>query len=155
MLPTCREATELLDVLDDARVPRFTRWDARFHIRFCHKCHVAALHLLAMDHPAAKGERFIAAAPGTYSMADVARVLKRRLGPAGAHVSTRELPNWLVRLAALWNPAAKMVVPHLGTVRETSSAKAEQLPGWRARPFEEAVVAAAERLLRLGVVKTV
>ncbi len=38
MLPTCRQATELLDVLDDARVPRLTRWGARFHIRFCHKC---------------------------------------------------------------------------------------------------------------------
>jgi dihydroflavonol-4-reductase len=116
---------------------------------------VAALHLLAMEHPAAKGERFIAAAPGTHSMADVARVLKQRLGPVGAHVSTRELPNWLVRLAALRNLAAKMVLPHLGTVRETSSAKAEQLLGWRARPFEEAVVAAAESLVRLGVVKTV
>lgn len=38
MLPTCREATELLDVLDDARVPRLTRLGARFHLRFCHKC---------------------------------------------------------------------------------------------------------------------
>lgn len=115
---------------------------------------VASLHLLAMEHPAAKGERFIAAAPGTYSLVDVARALKQRLGPAGAHVPTRELPNWLMRLVALWNPAAKMVLPHLGTVRETSSAKAERLLGWRARPFEEAVGATAESLLRLGVVKT-
>jgi hypothetical protein len=38
MLPTCREATEPLDVLDDARVSRFTRWGARFHIRYCFKC---------------------------------------------------------------------------------------------------------------------
>jgi dihydroflavonol-4-reductase len=114
---------------------------------------VAALHLLAMVHPAAKGERFIAAAPGTYSIADLARILKRRLGPAGAHVPTRELPSWLVRLVALRNPAAKMIVPHLDTVRKTSSAKAEQLLGWRARPFEEAVVAAGESLLRLGMSK--
>ncbi|MGC4114115.1 MAG: aldehyde reductase [Myxococcales bacterium] len=114
---------------------------------------VAALHLLAMEHPAAKGERFIAAAPGTHSMADVGRVLRRRLGPAGSHVPTRELPNWLVRLVALRNPAVKMVVPHLGAVRETSSAKAQKLLGWSARPFEEAVVAAAESLLRLGVAK--
>ena len=38
MLPTCREATQLVDVLHDTHVPRFTRWGARFHIRFCHKC---------------------------------------------------------------------------------------------------------------------
>ncbi|MGC4114113.1 MAG: hypothetical protein QM765_05705 [Myxococcales bacterium] len=35
---TCREATLLLDALDDERVPRLTRWGARFHLRFCHKC---------------------------------------------------------------------------------------------------------------------
>jgi dihydroflavonol-4-reductase len=115
---------------------------------------VAALHLLAMERPAANGERFIAAAPGTYSMADMARVLKRRLGPAALRVPTRELPDWLLKVVALWSPAATMVVPHLGTVRQTSSATAERLLGWRARPFEEAVVAAAESLLRLGVVKS-
>jgi len=115
---------------------------------------VAELHVRAMTHPAAKGERFIATAPGTWSMADIARVLKQRMGPAAAHVSTRELPSWLVRLVALRNPAAKMVLPHLGTRRETSSEKAERLLGWKPRSFEDAVVASGESLLRLDVVKT-
>lgn len=39
MLPTCRQATLLLDVLDDTRVPIGTRLGARFHLRFCDKCH--------------------------------------------------------------------------------------------------------------------
>jgi len=39
MLPTCREATLLLDALDDKRVALFTRWGARFHLRYCDKCH--------------------------------------------------------------------------------------------------------------------
>lgn len=110
---------------------------------------VAELHLRAMTHPAAKGERFIAAAPGTHSIADVARVLKRK---RGAQVPARELPNWLVRLAALRNPAVKAILPHLGAVRETSSAKAERLLGWSPRPFEDAVVATADGLLKLGLV---
>ncbi|MHA7628988.1 SDR family oxidoreductase [Corallococcus sp. M7] len=112
---------------------------------------VAALHLQAMIHPAAKGERFIASAPGTWSMADIARVLKRNLGTAGARVPTRELPNWLVRLAALRNPTAKMVLPHLGVMRETSSEKAQRMLGWAPRPFDEAVLATAESLQRLGL----
>lgn len=112
---------------------------------------VASLHLLAMTHAAAQGERFIATAPGTWSMADVARVLQRRMGSAGKRVSTRELPNWVVRLAALRNPTAKMVLPHLGIVRETSSEKAQKLLGWSPRPFEDAVVATAESLLKLGL----
>jgi hypothetical protein len=39
MLPTCREATLLLDAVDDTRVPILTRWRARFHLRYCDKCH--------------------------------------------------------------------------------------------------------------------
>jgi len=39
MLPTCREATQLLDVLDDADTSLLTRWGARFHLRYCDKCH--------------------------------------------------------------------------------------------------------------------
>lgn len=39
MLPTCRQATLLLDALDDPHVPVFTRWGARFHLRYCDKCH--------------------------------------------------------------------------------------------------------------------
>lgn len=113
---------------------------------------VAALHLQAMTHPAARGARFIASAPGTWSMADVARVLRRRMGRAGARVPTRELPSWLVRLAALRNPTARMVLPHLGVVRETSSERAQRLLGWSPRPFEEAVVATAQSLLRLELV---
>lgn len=38
MLPTCRQTTLLFDSLNERRVPLFTRWGARFHLRYCHKC---------------------------------------------------------------------------------------------------------------------
>lgn len=38
MLPTCRQATLLVDALEDSRVPLLTRWGARFHLRYCGKC---------------------------------------------------------------------------------------------------------------------
>src|SRR5208282_2972828 len=41
---------------------------------------VADLHLRAMMHPSAKGERFLAVAGDSVSMLDVAQVLKRRMG---------------------------------------------------------------------------
>jgi dihydroflavonol-4-reductase len=113
---------------------------------------VASLHLTAMLNPAAKGERFIATAPGTWSMVDLARVLRRRMGGVAARLPTRELPNWIVRLAALRSPSARMLVPHLGVVRKTSSEKAQRLLGWSARPFEDALVATAESLVGLGLV---
>jgi nucleoside-diphosphate-sugar epimerase len=114
---------------------------------------VADLHLRAMTHSAAKGERFIAVSGDTLSMLDVARVLKRRLGPRARRVPTRELPNWVMRIAALRDPAVKVLVPQLGKIRNATNDKARRLLGWAPRSNEEAIVAAAESLLRLGLLK--
>ena len=41
---------------------------------------------------------------------EIAQTLKMRLGDAGARVSTRELPDWLVRIVALFNPEAAQLI---------------------------------------------
>jgi dihydroflavonol-4-reductase len=41
----------------------------------------------------------------------------------------------------------------LGRVRHSTSAKARSLLGWRARSNDEAILATAESLIRLGLVK--
>jgi nucleoside-diphosphate-sugar epimerase len=114
---------------------------------------VADLHLLAMTHSAANGERFIAVSGDTISMLDVAKVLKRRMGARARRVPTRELPNLLMRIAALRDPAVKVLLPQLGKVRNASSEKAQRLLGWAPRSNEEAIVASPESLLRLGLLK--
>lgn len=113
---------------------------------------VATLHLLAMTHPAAAGERFLAVADEFVSMVDVARMLKRRLGTKARRVPTRQLPNWAVRMAALFDPAIRQILPELGRTKNATSGKARRLLGWLPRSTEEAVVATAESLLRLGLV---
>ena len=65
---------------------------------------VADLHVRAMTHPAARGERFLCTAGDFMSMLEIAKV-QARMGAAGAKVPARQLPNWLVRLAALRDPA--------------------------------------------------
>jgi dihydroflavonol-4-reductase len=114
---------------------------------------VADIHLRAMTDPAAKGERFLASAGDFMSMRDIAKVLKDRLGAAAKRVPTRELPNWLVRIAALRDPAIKLILPELGQFKNATNEKATRLLGWKPRSREEAVVATAESLLRLGLVK--
>jgi nucleoside-diphosphate-sugar epimerase len=114
---------------------------------------VADLHVRAMTHPAAKGERFLAVSGDFVSMLEIARVLKTRMGAAGAKVPARQLPNWMVHLAALREPALKQLIPELGVVKNGTGAKAKRLLGWAPRPPEEAIVASAESLLRLGLVK--
>ena len=114
---------------------------------------VADLHIRAMTHPAAKGERFLAVAGDFMSMLDIAKVLKARMGAAGKKAPTRELPNWLVRLAALRDPAIKVILPELGKMKNASNEKARRLLGWAPRSNEEAIVATAESLVRLGLLK--
>ena len=113
---------------------------------------VADLHLRAMTDPAAKGERFLATSGESLWLADIAKLLKQHLGPAASKVSTRILPDWFVRILALGNPAIKALVPHLSVNMNATSKKAQRLLGWSPRTREDAVVATAESLVRLGLV---
>ncbi len=114
---------------------------------------VADLHICAMTHPAARGERFLAVASDFMWMRDIALVLRARLGASARRVPTWQLPNWLVRLAALRDPAVGQLVPELGKTKNATSEKARRLLGWTPRSREEALVATAESLVRLGLLK--
>jgi nucleoside-diphosphate-sugar epimerase len=114
---------------------------------------VADLHFRAMTHPAAKGERFLAIAGDFLSIRDIARVLKGRMGASARRVPTRQLPNWLVHLAALRDPAVKQILPELGKRKNATNEKARRMLGWAPRSNEEAILATAESLVRLGLLK--
>jgi nucleoside-diphosphate-sugar epimerase len=114
---------------------------------------VADLHLRAMTHPSAKGQRFLAVAGDFLSMAGIARILKSRMGDAAKRVPTRELPNWVVRLASLRDPAVKQILPELGKKKNATNAKAKSMLGWAPRSNEESIVATAESLVKLGLLK--
>ena len=114
---------------------------------------VADLHIRAMIDPAAKGERFLAVAGDFLSMLEIAKILKARMGAAARRVPTRQLPNWLVRVAALRDPAIKLILPELGKARNATNEKARRLLGWAPRSNEDALAATAESLVRLGLLK--
>jgi nucleoside-diphosphate-sugar epimerase len=114
---------------------------------------VAHLHTIAMTHPAAKGERFLAIAGDVMSVAGMGKVLKARMGRAARKVPTRELPDWLVHAASLLDPAVKQILPELGRPKNATSEKAQRVLGWTPRSNEDALVATAESMLRLGLLK--
>lgn len=115
---------------------------------------VAQLHLTAMTHAKAAGERFIAVAGPPMSIHEIALLLRRRLGEAASRTPRYQLPDWMVRIAGLFNPAARAAIPQLGLVRPGSSAKARELLGWNPRSNEAAILASAESLIRLDLVGT-
>jgi nucleoside-diphosphate-sugar epimerase len=114
---------------------------------------VADLHLRAMTNPAAKGERFLAVAGDFMWLLEIARELKERMGERAKRVPTRQLPDWLVRLARFKDPAVKQIIPELGKWKNATSQKAQSVLGWSPRSREESVVATAESLMKLGLVR--
>jgi dihydroflavonol-4-reductase len=113
---------------------------------------VAELHLRALTAPGLAGERFIAS--GRFmKLREIADVLRAQLGPQAHRVPTRNLPDWVVRVAALFNPVARAVVGELGSVRHQDASHAKAVLGWAARPVEQSIVDTARSLIELGIVK--
>jgi nucleoside-diphosphate-sugar epimerase len=111
---------------------------------------VVDLHLRAMTQAGARGERFLAVAGPSLSILDMALVLKRGLGAAAKKVPTWQLPDWLVRLAALRDRSLRQIIPELGKVKQASHAKATRVLGWAPRSAQTALLATGESLVRLG-----
>lgn len=114
---------------------------------------VVDLHLRAMTSPAAAGERFLATAGDFLWVREIAGILRMRLGASARRVPTRQVPNWLVQLAALADPAVKQILPELGRRKNASSEKARRLLGWSPRSREDALVASAESLRALDLLQ--
>ncbi|HSM36228.1 MAG TPA: aldehyde reductase [Longimicrobiales bacterium] len=114
---------------------------------------VVDLHFRAMTRPEARGERFLAVSGPSMSILEMALALRERLGAAARRVPTREMPNWLVRLVATFNREVRAFLPELGREKHATSSKARDLLGWGPRTREDALVATAESLLRLGLLK--
>jgi nucleoside-diphosphate-sugar epimerase len=114
---------------------------------------VADLHLRAMTTPEANGERFLAVAGEFLWMSEIANILKTRMGKAAKRVPTRELPTWMVRLASLRDPAIKLILPELEKRKNATNEKARRILGWQPRSNEDAIIATAESMVRLGLLK--
>lgn len=113
---------------------------------------LADLHVRALNTPGIAGERFIAN-DRFLKLREIADVLRAQLGAEAHKVTTRNAPDWGVRIAALFVPVAKAVVGELGSVRHQSPAHAKEVLGWATRPAEQSIVDTARALLDLGIVK--
>ncbi len=113
---------------------------------------VAELHVLALEHPDAAGERFIAAS-GYYSLLEMGRILKSHMPEIARRVPGREAPDVLIRLLGRFDPAVRGVLFELGKRRAASHEKARGMLGWEPRPDDETIVLTAKSLIEKGVVK--
>lgn len=84
---------------------------------------------------------------------DLVRVLKARMGGAGKRVPTRKIPDWLLRLSAVFDREVKQVLPDLGKRKNATNGKARRMLGWAPRSSEDAIVATAESLVQLRLLR--
>ena len=115
---------------------------------------VADLHIRAMITPDANGKRFIASADGQISMPEMAALLKAEMPEASKKVSAKIMPGWVLSLASLFNHTAREGLAMSKMNRNISTDNAKKVLGWKpVASQEQAILAAAESMVRYGLVK--
>lgn len=113
---------------------------------------LADLHVRALETPGLDGERFIGAGQ-FYWMRDVADILRARLGREAHKVPRRSVPDFVVRLMALFDSSLRQVTGELGRPRRTDARHALDRLGWKTRSEAESIVDTARSLIDRGIVK--
>ncbi|MAU10355.1 MAG: hypothetical protein CL607_11075 [Anaerolineaceae bacterium] len=113
---------------------------------------VAAAHLLAMTTPEAAGKRFCVD-NGLLTTKEIAIILDNHFAEKGYRIPTMQLPDFAVRLFALFDQQARLVVDQLGHETHFSNEQAKRVLGWQPRPLETTLIDAGQSLIDLGLVK--
>ncbi len=110
---------------------------------------VAALQVDAMTNPAAGGQRCIAS-EGTYMMAEVGKMLV----PAfpDRRVPTAELPNWVVRIVALFDRDVRDNMHEMGTVKRVDGKRGSERLGRPLIGTDVSSIATGKSLVEHGLV---
>lgn len=112
---------------------------------------VAECQVKAMEIPAAAGERFLAT-EGFMWFSEAADVLRKKFPAYEAKIPKRRVPDWLLKVMAVFQPIYRQTVTELGRTRKASNAKATRMLGIKFRTAQESLVASAQSLIDLKVV---
>ncbi len=110
---------------------------------------VAEMHLRALKRPETAGKRYIAAA-GSMAFVDIGRTLKAAYPVR--RIATREAPQVLIRLMALFDGELRSILPKLGHLERVSNARAVREMGMEFIAPKSALLAAADWLVKHGKV---
>jgi dihydroflavonol-4-reductase len=111
---------------------------------------VAELLVAAMESPEAAGERFLATS-GLLSMKEISNILREKY--PDRNIPSANLPNWLTRVLGWFDKTMQPVLLDLGKKRNGDSSKARKMLDWHPINLDQAVLACADSLISLGIVK--
>jgi len=112
---------------------------------------VAKMHRLALETDAPSGGRYLAVSESIW-MLDMARAIKASLGPFARKVPTRPMPDWVLRMIAIFDPVARQAVHDLGRWYGVDNSQTRRALKMEFIPASKAASDMAESLVRLGVV---
>jgi nucleoside-diphosphate-sugar epimerase len=112
---------------------------------------VAAAHIAALTVPEAAGQRFCCTNDWRW-LSDVAKVLDHHYSSKGYRIATGTLPNFVVRLIALFDKSVRMVVGNLGRRVEYDNSQIKKVLKWQARPVEQSIVDTAQSMIDFNLV---
>jgi nucleoside-diphosphate-sugar epimerase len=112
---------------------------------------VATAHRLALETPAASGNRYILAGESLW-MRDIAAVLAEEFNPLGYRVPTGSLPTWLLRVMARFDSSVRPALDFVDRRELVSADKARRELGWTIRPVRDTILDTARSLIELGLV---
>jgi dihydroflavonol-4-reductase len=107
---------------------------------------VAAVHLAAMKQPSAGGRRF-PLGNGTYSLMEIAEILRRTIPERAGKLPRFELPDWLTRVVARFDAEVRGSLCELGYTRTTAASDAKALLGRPLFPVDETIGATGRTII--------
>lgn len=112
---------------------------------------VAKAHRLALETDQPAGGRYLVASEPAW-MVDIARAVRAGLGDDARRVPTRQLPDLVVRIVALFDGAARTSVPKLGLHSRFDNSLTRKALGMDFIPLRESAPAMARSLIAVGLV---
>lgn len=112
---------------------------------------VADMHVTALLHPDAAGERFLCA-EGDATFTDISRTIGTTLPDIRWKLPRLEAPEFVIRASALVDSSLKTVIPSLGKPRRVENRKAKTRLGFKFRDPDDAAAEASRSLRRLRLI---
>ena len=112
---------------------------------------VAAAHIAAMEKPEAVGNRHILVA-SNLSMKEMADIIANEFRTQGYKIPSFVMPKFGVWVYKLIDPAARLVYPLIGNVKEYSNRRMQDVLEIHPRRLDQSVIDTCYNLIELGVV---
>ena len=123
----------------------------RVHFSIADVRDVAAMHVAAMENPNAAGQRFVCATDAVWTK-EISLILLKHFPAFRRKLPTREIPDFIVRIAALFDSRLKATIPELSASKDVSNEKASSLLDLKFRSSEQAIIATAQSLIDFDMV---